>query len=164
MMSFKYPSQPRTAILCCCLANAAVTMLPMYSIRQMQRSFGAVSASIVCAPARVRPSSMRRSRSGTTWCGGVDHAELSKSLFAESRCVAVKPWKGDINIGYRAYSEVLRIFPTMKEAITSLGVRHDNIYAWHKGVCPSAKYLARLHKAGADVIWILTGERNKVGR
>ena len=27
------------------------------------------------------------------------------------------------------------------------------------GVCPSAKYLARLHKAGADVIWILTGEK-----
>lgn len=75
----------------------------------------------------------------------------------------MKPWRGDIEIGYRAYSEVLRIFPRMKDVTTALGIRYDNIYAWHRGVNPSAKYLARLHKAGADVIWILTGERKKVG-
>lgn len=73
----------------------------------------------------------------------------------------MKQWKGDVDIGYRAYSEVLRIFPKTKDAINTLCIRHDNLYAWNRGVCPSAKYLARLHKAGADVIWILTGEKGK---
>lgn len=69
--------------------------------------------------------------------------------------------KGDINIGYRAYTEALRIFPRMKDAMSALGCRENNIYKWGEGICPSAKFLARLHKAGADVIWILTGERSR---
>lgn len=69
--------------------------------------------------------------------------------------------KGDINIGYRAHSEVLRLFPKMKDAHKALGMRSDNLNSWGQGICPSAKYLARLHKAGADVIWILTGERSR---
>lgn len=71
----------------------------------------------------------------------------------------MKQWKGDVDIGYRAHSEVLRLFPKMKDACQKIGMRGDNMNAWARGVCPSAKYLARLHKAGADVIWILTGER-----
>ena len=74
----------------------------------------------------------------------------------------MKQWKGDVEIGYRAYSEVLRIFPRTQDAINALCIRHENLYAWSRGVCPSAKYLSRLHKAGADVIWILTGERRKM--
>lgn len=73
----------------------------------------------------------------------------------------MRRWKGDVEIGYRAYSEVLRIFPRPKDAQAALGIRTDNMNAWQSGVCPSAKYLARLHKAGADVIWILTGDRRK---
>ena len=72
----------------------------------------------------------------------------------------MKRWKGDIYIGYRAYEEVLRIFPRTIDAMRGLGIRRENLYAWGRGVCPSAKYLARLHKAGADVIWILTGEKS----
>lgn len=71
----------------------------------------------------------------------------------------VRQWKGDTGIGFRAHAEVLRIFPKMVDAYRVLGMRGDNINAWGQGVCPSAKYLARLHKAGADVIYILTGER-----
>ena len=74
----------------------------------------------------------------------------------------MKQWKGDVCIGYRAHSEVLRLFPKMKDAERKIGMRHDNLNAWSRGVCPSAKYLARLHKAGADVIWILTGERSRL--
>ena len=73
----------------------------------------------------------------------------------------MKMRKGDIEIGYRAHSEVLRLFPKMKDAELKLGMRHDNLNSWSKGVCPSARYLARLHKAGADVIYILVGTRSK---
>ena len=73
----------------------------------------------------------------------------------------MRQWKGDVDIGYRAYSEVLRIFPRQKDALNGLGIRSENLYAWSRGVCPSAKYLARLHKAGADVIWILVGKRSR---
>ena len=73
----------------------------------------------------------------------------------------MRQWKGDVEIGYRAYSEVLRIFPRHKDAQRTLGIRHENLTAWTRGVCPSAKYLARLHKAGADVIYILVGTRSK---
>lgn len=73
----------------------------------------------------------------------------------------MRGWKGDVEIGYRAYSEVLRIFPRQKDAQMALGIRHENLIAWSRGVCPSAKYLARLHKSGADVIYILVGTRSK---
>ena len=73
----------------------------------------------------------------------------------------MKQWKGDIEIGHRAHSEVLRIFARPKDAQAALGIRNDNMNAWHRGVCPSAKYLARLHKVGADVIYILVGARSK---
>ena len=73
----------------------------------------------------------------------------------------MRQWKGDVEIGYRAYSEVLRIFPSHKDAKRTLGIRHENLTAWSRGVCPSAKYLARLHKTGADVIYILVGTRSK---
>lgn len=65
----------------------------------------------------------------------------------------------DINIGYRAASEVKRIFPNEKQAILAVGCGKNTIYEWGCGVAPSAKNLARLHELGADVIWILTGKR-----
>ena len=73
----------------------------------------------------------------------------------------MRRWKGDTDIGYRAYAEVLRIFPRQKDALIALGTRAENLYAWSRGVCPSAKFLARLYKAGADVIYILVGTRRK---
>ena len=73
----------------------------------------------------------------------------------------MRQMKGDVNIGYRAYTEVLRIFPRMKDAMSALGCRENNIYKWGEGICPSAKFLARLHNVGADVIYILVGTRSK---
>lgn len=67
--------------------------------------------------------------------------------------------KGDVEIGYRAYDEVLRLFPRAKDALVALGTNGDNIYSWKNGVCPSAKYLARLLKAGADIEYILIGRK-----
>lgn len=67
--------------------------------------------------------------------------------------------KGDIEIGRRAYKEVLRLFPGIKEATIALGCRHRNIYKWNEGVSPSAKFLARMIAVGADVHYILTGRR-----
>ena len=67
--------------------------------------------------------------------------------------------KGDITIGYRAYEEVLRIFPRMIDATSALGCKDQNIYSWHNGVSPSAKFLARLIMVGADVHYIWLGRR-----
>lgn len=68
--------------------------------------------------------------------------------------------KGDITIGYRAYEEVLRLFPRMKDAMAALGCRENNIYQWGRGIAPSAKSLARLLEVGADVPYILIGRRS----
>ena len=67
--------------------------------------------------------------------------------------------KGDIEIGHRAYEEVIRLFPRMKDASAAIGC-----YKWHDGVSPSAKFLARLIVLGADVHYILTGRRTKDGK
>jgi hypothetical protein len=70
--------------------------------------------------------------------------------------------KAQIEIGKRAYEEVLRIFDKMQDARYSLGTSNKNhLYEWMNGVAPSAKYLQRLHYLGADVIYILTGTRGK---
>lgn len=70
--------------------------------------------------------------------------------------------RADIEIGKRAFEEVLRIFPTQKAGMRQLGINSQQlIYAWAGGGAPSAKYLQRLHYCGADVIYILTGMRRK---
>lgn len=65
----------------------------------------------------------------------------------------------DIFIGQRAYQEVLRLFPKMKDAERVIGCESYTIYMWNKGVSPSAIYLAKLLKLGADIHWILTGRK-----
>ena len=74
-----------------------------------------------------------------------------------------RQWKGESEIGFRAYEEVLRLFPRQKDALSSLNIRSENLYAWGRGVCPSAKYLARLLKHGADVDYILIGRKRESG-
>lgn len=70
--------------------------------------------------------------------------------------------KAQIEIGQRAFEEILRIFEKIKDAERFLGIKgHGLIYDWMNGVAPSAKYLQRLHYCGADVIYILTGVRNR---
>lgn len=66
----------------------------------------------------------------------------------------------EISIGRRAYEEVGRIFGKDVDARAKLGMKSRQLlYDWMEGVSPSAKYLQRLHYAGADVIYILTGVR-----
>lgn len=68
--------------------------------------------------------------------------------------------KPQVEIGKRAFEEVIRIYPKMKDAKNSLGISSNLLlYDWLRGVAPSAKYLQRLCYVGADVIYILTGKR-----
>ena len=69
--------------------------------------------------------------------------------------------KADINIGYRAASEIRRLFDNMTRAAVVIGCDKSLLYTWEQGKAPSAMYLARLHEIGADVLWILTGKENK---
>lgn len=70
--------------------------------------------------------------------------------------------KGDIEIGRRAHEEVLRIFQSQKEAAVRLGVERKRFNTWLHGGDPTVSVLARLHFAGADVLYILTGKRSDV--
>ena len=70
--------------------------------------------------------------------------------------------RAQIEIGKRAYEEVLRIFPKITTAKRVVGAsNHRILYDWMNGCAPSAKYLQRLYYCGADVIYILTGKRSK---
>ena len=69
--------------------------------------------------------------------------------------------KGDIDIGWRAYEEVFRIFPNRRTAAKALGCSRKLFYAWRDGVSPSCYYLAMLHFFGGDVMYVLTGRRSK---
>lgn len=64
------------------------------------------------------------------------------------------------NIGSRAYEECLRLWDTVENAMDAIDASATVvIYRWNKDYMPSAVYLARLCKAGADIKYILTGER-----
>ena len=67
-----------------------------------------------------------------------------------------------IEIGKRAFEEVSRLFDSQKLAKEMLGMSSNQLlYDWMVGVAPSAKYLQRLHYLGADVIYILTGDKEE---
>lgn len=66
----------------------------------------------------------------------------------------------DIEIGKRMYLECLRLFPSHTSTAKHFGISHFTIYKWNEGVSPSANNLARLHYAGGDVIWVLTGRKS----
>lgn len=66
--------------------------------------------------------------------------------------------RAQIDIGRRAFEEVLRIFKNLVAARKMLGMSSRQLlYDWEAGCAPSARYLQRLHYCGADVIYILTG-------
>lgn len=70
--------------------------------------------------------------------------------------------RAQIEIGKRAFEEVTRIIPKLKDAQKMLGISSNQLlYDWMDGCAPSAKYLQRLYYVGADVIYILTGMRSK---
>lgn len=65
----------------------------------------------------------------------------------------------DISIGQRMHSECLRLFGYNANITRCLPCTRHVPYKWEEGVALSAKYLARLHYAGGDVIYVLTGRR-----
>ena len=69
----------------------------------------------------------------------------------------------DIEIGKRMYQECLRIFPSIADVVKYFSCGGYTPYKWGQGVSPSANNLARLHYAGGDVMFVLTG-RKKNGK
>ena len=71
--------------------------------------------------------------------------------------------KASIEIGQRAYKEILRLFPnkSIRQIAILLGCKRQTIQEWSEGSAPSAIFLARMIELGADVHWILTGRRKK---
>ena len=69
--------------------------------------------------------------------------------------------KGDVQIGYRAFEEIKRLYPSIKTAIIRTRCSKTSIYAWRDGQVPDGFNLAKLHYGGADVIYILTGKRSE---
>lgn len=67
--------------------------------------------------------------------------------------------KGAIEIGYRMHEEVCRLFKTQADATRRLRCHRHTIAAWSVGGCPDVHYLTRLHYAGGDVLYVLTGRR-----
>lgn len=68
--------------------------------------------------------------------------------------------RAQVEIGKRAFEEVIRVFGKNVDAKASLGMTSNQLlYDWMGGCAPSAKYLQRLYYCGADVIYILTGMR-----
>ena len=69
--------------------------------------------------------------------------------------------RADIEIGKRAYEEVMRLYSNESSRAISrrIGCEYKTVNSWRTGYSPSAIYLSRLHEMGADVIWILTGVR-----
>ena len=70
-------------------------------------------------------------------------------------------YKGDLEIGYRAAEEARRIFKRAKVMEEQLGIGRQAVSEWGYGITPGGYFLAKLHYAGADVIYILTGKRSK---
>ena len=76
--------------------------------------------------------------------------------------------KVDIEVGKRTFEELDRIFNLSKyggitKAAKSIGCDKKAIYGWESGVTPETIYLIRLHYLGADVIYIMTGVRDRNG-
>lgn len=72
----------------------------------------------------------------------------------------------DSKIGRRAAEELLRIFReediTMTAAYDEISVPSSCFWRWQHGTAaPRAQTLANMHRAGYDVLYILTGERSQ---
>ena len=72
--------------------------------------------------------------------------------------------KADIEIGMRMFEEVDRLFPYLSKAAKELRVDHKTVDGWANGATPTGLSLARLHHAGGDVIYVLSGKRCEDGK
>jgi hypothetical protein len=69
--------------------------------------------------------------------------------------------KGDIEIGHRMVDELVRIFGTKANAIRRLPCERHCLDHWKEGGTPGGYMLARLHYSGGDVMYVLTGVRER---
>lgn len=69
--------------------------------------------------------------------------------------------KGDIEIGQRAYDEVCRVFGSAYKAAKITRLKKRLFYYWQDGGTPGGYALAVMHYHGCDVLYILTGKRQK---
>ena len=68
--------------------------------------------------------------------------------------------KGDIGIGVRAF-EVINARGGVTQEMLRLGMHRNKAYEWAAGKVPSGRALQAMALAGYDVIYILTGRREK---
>ena len=70
--------------------------------------------------------------------------------------------KGDIEIGQRAYEEVIRVYGGTSKAARAMMLDRRIFNSWkNDGVTPGGHVLALMHYHGCDVLYILTGKRYK---
>lgn len=68
--------------------------------------------------------------------------------------------KADPLIGKRAYGEIQRIFGSVPKACKALGLEQRCIYRYYKeGVAPSMYVMQKLYSFGADLVFIISGDR-----
>ena len=68
--------------------------------------------------------------------------------------------KGDIEIGHRAYEELVDTFGGVRNAVKKTGIAKNTIYAWNDGsATPSGYALQAMALCGIDVLYILTGRK-----
>lgn len=71
-------------------------------------------------------------------------------------------YKFDPNIHARLVEEIYRISDTNADLSRRLGSTADVVKYWvNTPALPGTYYLAQLHKQGADIMYILTGEVTK---
>lgn len=70
--------------------------------------------------------------------------------------------KSDPEIGKRAAEEILRKGCSISSEFRRLGLSLKSFYVWNNGTCcPDSTALQALARGGYDVVYILTGERNR---
>ncbi len=68
----------------------------------------------------------------------------------------------DFDMHDRLVEEIYRISDNDAELSRKIGASSNVVKTWtNKPIMPVAWYLARLYREGADVIYILTGERTR---
>ena len=68
--------------------------------------------------------------------------------------------KADPSIGKSAFEEAYTLADTLPAASKCLGADRKLLYSWNRGATPEVLYLVKLHELGADILYILTGQRN----
>lgn len=72
--------------------------------------------------------------------------------------------KRDPEMSARLVEEIFRLGYTQTELAKMLGCNYNSVTRWlNNGDVPYGYYMKRLYEVGADVVYILTGERTRGG-